>query len=279
MIDAFDWEGIRSKRKAITTLLPYAVWRKRDGDCGLFNTILGAAKASHLWRFMWCHAEPIIATFLGGSHTSLKLAAILASPHLPWLEFIHGEKLTHLWGAAAVVVPYTDEVGQVVVDTLFQIVSDDTLRQHLPAGIWLWLGRLSSLPPMSWGRYSVNHTDTIKIIRKLRDIQLLKSYLLLVLSEWTYPDLRGTRTTFQEDFSGIGMWQHREDLLRHLDHVLGQLDLGADHFRQHNININEYLIRRTKEQYEELKAVLLEVDVKAVGVLTRKFLCCSFSSF
>ena len=111
---------------------------------------------------------------------------------------------------------------------------------------------------------------TVKIIRTLGDLKLLKSYLLLVLSEWDFPDLRGTCTAIQEDFGGIGMMRHREDLLRHLDHVLGQLDLGTEHFRRHNTNIYEVRIDETKKKYEELNAVLLEVDGEAMKVLTRE---------
>lgn len=273
MIDTADRELIRSKRKAISTLFLYAVLREQDGQCNLFSLFLNAARASHLWRFVWRHVEPLVATILNEkSHVSSKRAVVLASPHLPWLEFVNGERMTKLWAAAASEVPYTDEVGPAVVDTLLQIASDDTLRPHIPVGMWSWLDKPRSLPPICWGRYCANHTDTVKIVRAHGNIETLKSYLLLALSEWDYPDLHGTCASIREDFSGIGMRHHREDLLRHLDHVLGELGLGLEHLQPHNMNIHEHRIQRTKEQYEELKAVLLEVDGEAMNVLTRESL-------
>ena len=220
---------------------------------------------------MWRRVEPFVITLLSEeSHVSPKRAVILTSPHLPWVEFTSGERLTKLWAGAAPAVPYTDEVGQTVVDTLLQIASDDTLRPHIPDGMWSWLNKPRSLPPVCWGRYCGNHTDTIKIVRALGDIGTLKSYLLLALSEWDYPDLHGTCVSIREDFSGIGMGHHREDLLRHLDRVLGELDLGLEHLLPHNMNIRMHRVQRTKEQYEELKAVLLEVDGEATDMLIRE---------
>ena len=55
--------------------------------------------------------------------TPLKWAAILVSPHVPWWQFEDGERLVQLWADASSAVPYTDEVGQSVVDTLLQIAS------------------------------------------------------------------------------------------------------------------------------------------------------------
>ena len=237
----------------------------------MFNLFLNAARTSHQWEFMWHHIEPLITTLLNeGSHISLKLAVVRASPHLPWLRFINGERLARSWAAAALVVPYTDEVGQTVVDTLLQITSDDALRPHIPVGMWTWLNKPPSLPPVCWGRRCGNRLDTIGIVRALGDIEILKSYLLLVLSEWDYHDLPGMPISIREDFCGIGMGHHRKDLLQRLNHVLGQLDLGLEHLRQHNPNLDEYDIRRTKRECEELKAVLLEVDGEANDMLTRE---------
>jgi len=267
-----DREHIRSKRKAISTLFLYAALRERDEQSNLFNLFLNAARASHQWRFVWRHVEPLVATILNaeGSHVSSKRAVVLASPHLPWLDFVNGERLTKLWAAAASEITYSDEVGLAVVDTLLQIASDDTLRPYIPVGIWSWLNKPRSLTPICWGRYCANHTDTIKTVRALGNIETLKSYLLLALSEWDYPDLHGTCASIREDFGGIGMQHHREDLLRHLDHVLGELGLGLEHLRPHNMNLHEFRIQRTKEQYEELKAVLLEVDGEAINTLCRE---------
>jgi len=71
-------------------------------------------------------------------------------------------------------------------------------------------------------------------------------------------------TSIREEFSGIRMGQHREDLLQQLDHILGQLDLGLCHLQQYKQSLNEASIQQMKEQYGELKRVLLEVGREAI---------------
>ena len=75
----------------------------------------------------------------------------------------------------------------------------------------------------------------------------------------------------REDFSGLGMWCHREDLVMRLDHVLEQLDLGIRHLRQYKPGLGEWRIQLAKERYEGLKAELLDVDGEAMNTLTRTF--------
>ena len=235
----------------------------------MLDLFLNAVRASYQWEFTWHRVEPLITTLLNEeSHASMKLVAIQVSPHLPWRGFTNSGHLAQLWAAATSAVPYTDEVGQNVVDTLLQIASDDTLRSHIPTTMWSWVNKPQALPPICWGRYCGNRTDTIEIVRALGNTDTLKSYLLLCLSEWDYPDLRGMRTSIREDFGGIGMGHHRGDLLRRLDHVLEQLGLGLEHLRQHKPDLTGYSVRRMKEEYGELKAVLLGVDVEANGMLT-----------
>ena len=237
----------------------------------MFRLFLNTARALHQWKFIWHQIEPVVAPLLNEkSHAFLKLAGILVSPHLPWTEFANSEHLTQLWTAVALKIPYTEEVGQTVVDTLLQIASDHSLRPYIPDSMWLWLNRLPSLPPVCWGRYCGNCADTIKTVQTLGDIETLKSYLLLVLSEWDCPDLHGMCTSIQEDFSGIEMGRHWEDLLQRLDHILGQLGMGLEHLQQHNLNLNEHHIRQTKERCEELKTVLLEVNGEAINSLIRE---------
>ena len=78
-------------------------------------------------------------------------------------------------------------------------------------------------------------------------------------------------TLIREDFSGVGMGCHQEDLIKRLDHILEQLDQGLEYLQRHKSSIDENDIRLKKWQYKELKRVLLEVDKKAVNV----FLCTS----
>jgi hypothetical protein len=64
------------------------------------------------------------------------------------------------------------------------------------------------------------------------------------------------QTSIREDFGGIEGCGHRDDLIKHLDRVLGELD-------------TPYINQVTEEQYELLKNVLLEVDKRATETLTR----------
>ena len=75
--------------------------------------------------------------------------------------------------------------------------------------------------------------------------------------------------SIREDFSGIGVWYHREGLIERLDHVLGQLARGLGYLKQHKPSITENHIQTAREQYGELKRVLLEVDGEAVNTLAR----------
>jgi len=255
MTEAADLDSIRSRRKALTALFPCAVWRERDGQHEMLEASLHVAKASDLMGYMWYHIEPFVSTLLHeDSHGSLKLAAILASPHLPWDQFTNSEKSIHLWAAAVSAVPYTNHIGQSVIDTLLRIAYEPLLQPHIPVGVWSWLNKRPSLSPVCRGRYLGSSPDVLHIVRALGDLEILKSYLLLIWSEWDH--LRGPSEmaiSIREDFSGIEMGYHREDLLRHLDHVLGQLDMGLEHLRKRKESLVEDDVQQMKVQYGELR--------------------------
>ena len=229
------------------------------------------------WGYMWKAIEPFISTLLNEeSPTLLKDIAILTSPHLEWAKFTDSKHLIHLFGAATSVITYTDEIGRSVVDTLLQIASDHNLQPHVPSGMWLWLNKSPLLPPLSQGRSLGSGQGVVKMIRALGDIQILKSYLVHVWSEWDSIDFDLPQdpdhemcTSIREDFGGIGMRCHRKDLLQRLNHILGQLDLGLYHLRKERPNLIQSDIQRMKGQYEELKKVLVEVD-GAVDILIRE---------
>ena len=70
--------------------------------------------------------------------------------------------------------------------------------------------------------------DVIRRVLALGDLRLLKSYLLLLWSEWFHIDslsggLDEIQISIREDFSGMGMGCHREGLIKRLDHILEQL--------------------------------------------------------
>jgi len=191
---------------------------------------------------------PFTTLLIEGSPPT-KQAAVLASCYLPWWNFLNDKHLIQLWATATSGVPYTDEVGQSVVDTLLQIASNGSLQPHIPVSMWLWLNKHPLLPPTCIGHWQGSTQVVLQAVRALGDKETLKSYLLLVWSEWDPIHLGGVHnysgqhyshqkslyemcTSIREDFSGIRMRQHREDLLQWLDHVLGQLDLGLGHLQQ-----------------------------------------------
>ena len=63
------------------------------------------------------------------------------------------------------------------------------------------------------------------------------------------------------------MEYHRKKLLQHLDHVLGQLELGLEYLQQYNSDISRDDIQLRQSQYRQLREVLLEVDREAIELL------------
>jgi len=104
----------------------------------------------------------------------------------------------------------------------------------------------------------------IQRVRALGDLEVLKSYLLLLWSgQFQVDDWSGALTkmqiSIQEDFGGIGMRDHREDLMKWLDRAPEQLDRLAHAC---------IAVQPTKKQYEEFRRRMLEVDEEAVQELS-----------
>ena len=281
MVETTDPGQIRSRCKAITALFPYAVRREQDRQPVMLEVFLRLARASGQWGFMWHRVRLLVATLLKEEGSvSLKRAVLHALPHIPWANSTNGQHLVQLWATAASVFPYTDEIGQSVVDTLLHIASEDSLRPHIPVGMWPWLSNQPPFPLVCWGRFQGTQREVIQTIRALGNIEILKSYMLLVWSERDYLGFLGLHelcTSIQEDFSGIGMGRHREDLLQHLGHILSQLDLGLEHLRRDEPGLSGGDIEYMKYEYGELKGALLEADREAVLFLAREL--SSWSSF
>ena len=273
MIEAADLNPILRKRKAISALFPYAVYLARDGQQGMADTFLRVARASNsnYREFMWGCVGPCIVPLLDKPTTpSLDSIIILASHRVPWYSSRVDKDTVARWAAATLAIPYTEEVGQSVVDALLQIASVDSLRPHIPIGIWAWLKRRPSPPPVCYGRWIGIKEDVVRHVRALEDIEILKSYFLFVWSEWDpvkYPwerrSLQEMWTSIQEDFGGIGMGHHRKELINRLDHILGQLDLGLEHLRLHKPSLDDDDVQTAKEQYGELKKLLLDIIIRA----------------
>ena len=260
-----DRHLIRSKHKAINALLPYAVLCERDGQPEMLDAFLHAAGASKMLKFGWSRARQYASTVLSKSSPR---ALALASPHVRWEFLTDRGDLVQQWAAATSMVPCTERVTQCVVDALLQIASQDGLFPHIPADTWSWLVKGPSLPPVCHGRDIGACQYLARAIRGFGDIEITKSYLLLIWSEWDYLASGGfdeSCSSIREDFGGVGNGHHRAELTQRLDHILAQLDRGLEYLQQHNPNVGERDFRMMRDQYRKLMDILLETNIEAVA--------------
>ena len=253
------------KREAITTLLPYAVWQERHGRPEMLDTILRAVRASMELVFLWDHIIEFVSTLFSDASPR---AVILVSPHLPQSWLTDGQDLVQQWIKIVPAAPHTDEVALGAVDTLLQIASYPGLLQHITPEAWSWLTPRPSLPPVCRGRYLGTRRCVVEAVRALKDIEVLKSYFLLVWSEWDCIEDDGLEemyTSILEDFCGTGMGQHRADLIQRLGHVLKQLDHGLRYLKRQNPYIVEENFQRGKDQYRKLRETLRRVNTEAIN--------------
>lgn len=277
MSRAGDTDQIRSKHKAITAFFPYAVWQERCGNHTLLDAFLGAARAFNpMWRlidwdkFMWKAIRPFINTLFDEvSPNSLNWVVTLVSPYVLLETWSLNEHMVTQWSAAALAVPYSEEVGQSVVVVLLWLASIDSLQPYIPTTIWAFLVKRLSLPHRHQGRTLETSGPVVRRVQALGDIEILKSYFLFVWSDWYPPwGFAAMCTSISEDFSGIGMEHHRGELIEKLDHVLEQLDQGLEYLQQYSPDISGPDIQVTKERYGEFRRLLLGLDKKALEVLT-----------
>ena len=270
VIEATDRANqIFSKRKAISALFPYAISLGREGHQAMADEILRVVTTPYSRRFLWRRMEAML--FDESSSPSLNRAITLVSPYLPWNNTFYDQSTVDRWAAAALAVEHTEEVGESVVDTLLQIASDDSLRQGISDDVWGLLKKQVSLPPVCRGRSLGTGLDVALHVRGLKDVDILKSYYLLVWSEWDFlpdPVINEMETSMKEDFGGIGVWGHRRDLIEHLDHVLAQLDGRLGSLDKEKRGIVEDSIEQAKGQYTRLKNALVRADMEATETLT-----------
>ena len=255
MVEANNSDVVISKRKAINTLFPYAIFLEQGGQHGMINQILRVARVSdselpNLGKFMWHHVELYISRlFEKRSPTSLNRIIALISPYVPWEGTLNNTAAVSRWAAAASTITYTEEVGQNVIDALLQIASINFLRAHIPIEIWRWLKRRPPLPIVFRGLYAPRYRSTVVRVRRLGDLDILKSYLLLVWTDQRVFSVIDEMRSAIKDFGGVGMERHREELIERLDQVIEQLDR-----RQRSP-----LEREARAQYAKLRRALLEV--------------------
>ena len=267
----------RTRFKAISAFLPYAIWLERNRRPEMLDVFLHAARASGALEFAWRHVDDPSRTLLLRNATPR--AIMLISPYIPWHWLHSGEVLVQLWVAAASAVQRTDEVAQSVVDTLLVIASrEERLRHIMTVDVWSWLTKQPSLPPVCLGRFHGSRLHIVKAVRGLGDIEILKSYFLLVWSEWDslqdegFDEICGS---LHEDFGGVGMGHHRFDLVQRLDQILGRLDPGFENLERRR-DFPEPNPQKKRDQYEKLKDILLEMNIGATSrgsYLTIVFLC------
>ena len=276
MAEAGDHHLIRSKHKTINALLLYAVLQERGGQPQMLDAFLCAAGASRMLKFGWPRARQYASTLLSKASPR---ALALASPHVRWEFLADRGDLVQRWAAATSTVPWDEEVAQSVLDTMLQTASQDALLSHIPAHLWSRLTTRTSLPPVCLGRDVGAHLHVAKAVRGLGDLEITKSYFLLIWSEWDYLASGGfdeSCASISEDFCGIENGHHRAELIQHLDRILAQLDRGLEYLQQHNPNLGERDFRMMEDQYEKLKDILLETNIEAVtraSYSTMVFLC------
>ena len=250
--------------KAASALLPYAARQERHGRFVTLDVLLDAVRTSE--GFIWNCIVPMLF-----DETS-PLTVVLVSPYVDWHSPSLEDRGTLLaqWATAATAVPYAEEVGRSVVDVLFQVLMWSFLRPHIPVGIWGLLEKRPSLPPKCYGRTLGTEGSAVRHVRALGDIKILKSYLLLVWSEWDVPWSSSEMCALvRADFGGSEAKGHREDLIKRLDHVLERLDRGLGYLRQQKPRLRPEHVQEAKREYRKIKEALLEVERGMVETQTR----------
>ena len=231
-------------------------------DAILHASRVSVSQLSNTRRFRWHRIVLYISRlFNKQSPTSLNRVITLISPYVPWDGALNDTTAVARWAAAAMAIPYTEEFGQSVIDMLFQIAFVEILRPHIPLDIWRWLKKQPPLPTIYHGQRKGGYDNTVGYVRRLGDIDILKSYFILLWTDrctLSLIDADATEQSMKQDFCGIEMKQHREDLIRQLDHTLGRLD---EHLER---SLNNSLFQEAKKRYVKLEDLLLEAGGERV---------------
>jgi hypothetical protein len=238
---------ILSKRKAICALLPHAIFMEQGGQQGMIDAIFRAARASRSKDFL-CRQVTLYASrlFEKRSQASLDRVIVLISPYIPWGGALNNSAAVARWAAAVSAVPWTEEVGQNLVNALIAIASIDFLRPHIPIDIWRLLKRRPSLTPLYYVELdTARHQRILAYIRGLGDIEILKSFFLVIWSDQISPPIEFSRVVeryIRDNFGGTGMEGHRKDLVERLDQIL------------------PWTFGEARKGYSKLRDALLEVE-------------------
>ena len=147
----------------------------------MIDVFLDAARTSGLTTHLWDVIRPFIPTLF--NQVSPR-TVMLTAPHVPWYRELRNGNTVARWAMAASAPPYTDEIGQSIVDALLCIVSINSLQPQIPVGIWTWLNKQPSLPPVYFGQTIGTKQNVVCWVQELGDAEILKSYFLLIWLEW-----------------------------------------------------------------------------------------------
>jgi len=246
MVEDHNPELSRSKCQAISALLPYTILLEQGGRQQMLNEISHIAKTMRPQSFIWHPVMPFISTMFNKPNPPpLNWVLGLISPNIPWCDWSHDKTGVTLQAATTSAALNPEEVHWSVADELLYVAFIDSTQQGMP-------GRLPARPKGTGG-------DITHKVQALGDFEILKSYLLLVWSEWYHiggssGDHAEIQASIWEEFCGIDMFSHRKDLIKQLNSVLEKYDCSG----------------KAKEQCMELKMVLLLLDEEAVNTLIRK---------
>ena len=224
------------------------------------EAFLRAAKVSGSAASLWRMIVPFIPTLFSVASDKV---IVLTSPHVPWHHKLVNGSVVEKWVAATSAAPCTEESERKVVEALLHIASVDSLQSRIPDDTWLWLTKRPTLPPVCIGRTLGTRIHVIRRVQGLQNAEILTSYFILAWSEWDSipPEcLSQMRAAIAEGLEGEDRRGHRNDLVRHLEHVLRQLDLGLGYFKEQKLWIDEDDVLGAKLQYGELKEILIGMN-------------------
>lgn len=166
------------------------------------------------------------------------------------------------WIAAASTLPYTDDVGESVVDTLLQMAFQDGLRSHIPVEAWSWLKKRPVLRPDCQGLKFGASLEVFEAVREVGDLELITSYLFVVWSKWSHSHPKGFTAALEFIRSGLrgieGAGYHA-DLIQRLDDVLSQINSDSPPPPQAADSVS---------WYTEFRKALKEVNREAMKMMT-----------
>lgn len=166
------------------------------------------------------------------------------------------------WIAAASTLPYTNDIGESVVDTLLRITFRDDLRPHIPAVAWEWLKKRPVLGPDCQGLKVGASLEVFQSVREFGDLELITSYFFIVWSEWSrcYPSGCTAMLEFiRTELRGVEGVGYHADLIQRLNDALSQTDSNSPASPEAAKNIS---------CHTEFRKALEEVNEEAGGTLT-----------